>query len=111
MTLPEVTEAEGELLEVIWRHGPLPPASLFAEVKRRRPWADTTIKTLLGRLIQKKAVRSERLDGRLVYRPLIEREACVEAAIERLAARWFDGDRAGLARFLSAASPRPANEG
>jgi predicted transcriptional regulator len=50
--------------------------------------------------MQKKAVRSVREDGRLLYHPLITREAYVEGELQGLADRLFDGDRARLAALL-----------
>ena len=96
-----VTEAESELLEALWRAGPLSPARLFDEVRLRRDWRDATIKTLLARLMQKQAVRSERADGRLVYRPLIARETYLAGEVEALVDRLFGGDAAALQRFLA----------
>jgi BlaI family transcriptional regulator, penicillinase repressor len=95
-----VTEAESEVLAALWRHGPLTPARLIEAVKARRDWGDATIKTLLGRLMQKKAVRSERDDGRLLYRPLVTRQAYVAAEIQALADRLFEGDPRELAAFI-----------
>ncbi|HXU99665.1 MAG TPA: BlaI/MecI/CopY family transcriptional regulator [Caulobacteraceae bacterium] len=101
MTPPiHVTEAESEVLAALWRSGPLTPTRLVEAVKARRDWADATIKTLLGRLMQKKAVRSRRDDGRLTYEPLVTLDAYVAAEARRLADRIFDGDPARLAEFL-----------
>jgi len=100
-----VTEAESAILEALWRHGSLPPARLIAEVKAQRAWGEATIKTLLGRLMHKKAVRSERVEGLVRYRPLIERAAYVEGEVGLLVDRLFDGDRAALARFLAELNP------
>jgi predicted transcriptional regulator len=94
-----VTEAESAVLEALWRSGPLPPRRLISEVKAARPWGEATIKTLLGRLMQKQLVRSEREEGLLVYRPLIERDAYLEAEVRALAGRLFGGDLAALAAF------------
>ncbi len=95
-----ITPAESVVLGALWRRGLLTPAQLQAEVKAVQPWADTTIKTLLARLIRKKLVRSERHDGVIRYRPLIERAAYVEAEIQALVDRLFDGDREALAAVL-----------
>jgi len=95
-----ITEAESVILAALWRLGPLPPARLQAEVKAVQPWAGTTIKTLLARLIHKRIVRSERHDGVIRYRPLIERAAYVEAEVQALLDRLFDGDRAALIALL-----------
>jgi predicted transcriptional regulator len=96
-----VTEAESEVLGALWKHGPLTPVRLVEAVKSRRAWGDATIKTLLGRLMQKKAVRSQRDDGRLLYHPLIERHAYVAAEVEALIDRLFDGDPKQLSEYLA----------
>jgi predicted transcriptional regulator len=96
-----ITEAESEILAALWRHGPLTPARLIETVKARRDWGEATIKTLLGRLMQKKAVRSAREDGRLLYHPLVSREAYVAAEVQALADRLFDGDPGKLAAFAA----------
>lgn len=103
MTAIHVTEAESAVLDALWRCGPLPPARLIEEVKAARPWGDATIKTLLGRLMQKKAVLSTREDGRLLYRPQIDRTAYVEAEIQSLTDRLFGGDRSALKTWLDRA--------
>jgi predicted transcriptional regulator len=96
-----VTEAESEVLAALWRQGPLTPARLIEAVKSRREWGDATIKTLLGRLMQKKAVRSQRDDGRLLYHPLIDREAYVAGEVEALVTRLFEGDPDKLAAHVT----------
>jgi len=96
-----ITDAESVLLEVLWRHGPLAPARLMAEVKTMRPWGGATIKTLLGRLMQKKAVRSQRDDGLLRYHALIERPAYVESQVRALIDRLFGGDAHAMSAFLA----------
>jgi BlaI family penicillinase repressor len=96
-----VTEAEGEVLAALWRCGPLTPPKLMREVKARRAWTDSTIKTLLSRLIHKKAVASERDDGRLQYRALLARETYVEGEVRALVDRLFEGDVGRLIALLA----------
>ena len=100
MTAPHITEAESVVMGPLWRLGPLPPARLMAEVKQVQPWADTTIKTLLGRLIQKRVVRSEKVDGVVRYWPLMERTDYVKSEVQGLLDRLFDGRREDLITFL-----------
>jgi BlaI family penicillinase repressor len=95
-----VTEAESEVLAALWTHGPLTPLRLIEAVKARRDWGEATIKTLLGRLMQKTAVRSVRDDGRLLYHPLVTRDMYVAAEIQALADRLFEGDAAKLAAYV-----------
>jgi BlaI family transcriptional regulator, penicillinase repressor len=101
-----VTEAEGALLEALWRFGPLSPPRLIAEVKAARPWGQATIKTLLARLMRKGAVRSERDAAGLRYRAVLEQGDYRKAEVQALAERLFDGDLAALAAFASAQAAR-----
>jgi len=101
----DVTEAESELLAALWRDGPLSALRLVEAVKARRDWGEATIKTLLGRLMQKQAVRSVRDDGRQLYHPLITRRMYVAAQVQALADRLFDGDPRKLAAFIAENEP------
>ena len=100
-----VTAAESEVLAALWRRGPMSSADLIDEVKSAQKWGDATVKTLLGRLIRKDAIRSERIDGRQRYRPLIDRAAYIDGEIQALADRLFGGDLAALAAHLARARP------
>jgi len=95
-----ITEAETEVMAALWRLGPLTPARLIEAVKARRAWGEPTIKTLLGRLMQKRAIRSVREDGRLLYHPLVTRDDHRAQEIQALVGRLFDGDAAQLKAFL-----------
>ena len=99
MTIP-VTEAESAILAALWRHGPLSFASLIDAVRAEQAWGDATIKTLLGRLMRKGAVRSERDDGRQRYHAAIERRDYLAGEVDALVVRLFDGRRDALKAFL-----------
>ena len=88
------------MLAALWRHGALSAASLVDAVKADQKWADATIKTLLNRLIHKQAVRSEKIDGRQLYRALIDRETYVAGEVQDLLDRLFDGRAEGLLQRL-----------
>ena len=100
-----VTAAESEVLAALWRRGPMSSADLIDEVKLAQKWGDATIKTLLGRLMRKNMIRSERIDGRQRYRPLIERADYIDGEIQALADRLFGGDAAALAAHLARERP------
>ena len=99
MTIP-VTEAESEVLAALWRRGPLSAKPLIEEVKSVQDWGESTIKTLLGRLMKKGAILSERVDGRQQYRALISRSDYVRREIGLLARRLFGGDQQALLAAL-----------
>jgi predicted transcriptional regulator len=100
MATIHVTEAESAVMDALWRCGPLAPTRLLAEVRATRPWGEATVKTLLGRLMQKKAVRSVRADGLLRYHAQFDRETYVRAEVQALVDRLFDADAKALAAFV-----------
>ena len=102
-----VTEAESEILAALWRRGPLTPSGLIEEVRLAQPWGDATIKTLLGRLMRKKAIRPDRDGGRLTYCALIDRETYLDAEVQALADRLFDGRLDRLVAHVGRSGQRP----
>ena len=88
--------AESQIMEVLWSCSPLSAEEIVAEVSRRQPWGAATIKTLVNRLLKKKAIKSEREGGRHQYRPLIARADYVQAESQGLLDRLFEGQLAPL---------------
>lgn len=70
-------------------------------MKAANAWGDATIKTLLHRLMQKGAVRSQKEDGRQRYHPVIDRQTWVEGEVQDLLDRLFDGRPDRLAALLA----------
>ena len=99
--LIHVTEAESEVLAALWMGGPMSPTKLVEAVQARKHWGNATVKTLIGRLMRKKAIRSERDDGRLLYYPLITREAFLRGEVQGLVDRLFDGAPQKLGAFIN----------
>ncbi|MBL9118666.1 MAG: BlaI/MecI/CopY family transcriptional regulator [Phycisphaerae bacterium] len=68
-------------------------------------WAYNTVRSLLARLQEKRAV-AERKDGnQCVYRPLISREDAQQSAVRSLLERAFDGTVGSLLLHLSRSEP------
>ena len=88
--------AESQIMEVLWSRSPLSAEEIVAEVSLRQPWGAATIKTLVNRLLKKKAIKSEREGGRHQYRPLIARADYVQAESQGLLDRLFEGQLAPL---------------
>ena len=87
-----ITAAESQIMEALWRRGPLGADELIAEVAAREGWGGATVKTLINRLLKKKALKSERLEGRVRYAPLLERADYVQSESQGLLDRLFEGN-------------------
>jgi len=91
-----ITSAESHVMEALWRREPLTADELVAEVGAGQSWGEATVKTLINRLLKKKAIKSERAEGKHGYRPLIARSAYVQAESQGLLDRLFEGQLAPM---------------
>jgi predicted transcriptional regulator len=94
--MTRISAAESQVMEALWAAGPLGADEIVAAATRAQDWGEATVKTLINRLLKKKALVSERVDGRTRYRPLITREDYVTGESQGLLDRLFDGELAPL---------------
>jgi predicted transcriptional regulator len=92
----KISGAESRIMEALWRRGPLTPDGIVAEVGEAQGWAPGTVKTLITRLLRKKAIEGRREPEGYLYRPLLTREAYVQAESQSLVDRLFGGEVAPL---------------
>jgi BlaI family penicillinase repressor len=90
--IPRITETEWELMQVLWQRGPVTSQEIVDALMADDPsWHPKTARTLLGRLVKKKAL-GYRKEGRgYVYRPLVKEADCVRAETESFVERVFGG--------------------
>ena len=86
-----VSDSEFEVLRELWETPSLTARQLTDRVLERTEWSEPTIKTLLLRLLQKKAVERTREGKVFVYRALVDREEYRLMAGRSLLDRLFNG--------------------
>jgi predicted transcriptional regulator len=91
-----LSKSEQQVLEVLWSEQPLTVGQVIERVRARNDWHENTIKTLLTRLVEKKAAVRRKDGGRFFYRPLVSRDAILTKESEGLLKRFFDGQMAPL---------------
>lgn len=97
-----ISEAEHAVMEVLWAgKGPLTAADVCESVCEPRGWGLPTVKTLLSRLVTKRAVEAQPDGRRYLYSPLIERADYVGGESQRLVDRLFQGKPASLFAHLA----------
>lgn len=101
MTAESISEAESAVLEVLWDKGPASAEDVTAALAIPRGWQDSTVKTLLGRLLKKGAVRAEKDGRRFIYSPTLAREEWLSSESESLLNRLYGGRVAPLVAHFS----------
>jgi predicted transcriptional regulator len=97
----KISAAESLVMEALWRRQPLAAEEIFTEVGEAQGWALPTLKTLLARLVEKRALATDKDGRRFLYRPLVSRADYVEAESQGLLDRLFDGRLAPLVSHFS----------
>jgi BlaI family penicillinase repressor len=94
--LPRISQAEWDVMEVLWRESPLTALEVVQRLSSRKEWKDLTIRSMLGRLVRKKALGFEAEGKTYHYRPLVTREQCVQHVSQSFLERVFEGATAAL---------------
>jgi predicted transcriptional regulator len=103
-----IPQAESKIVEALWERHPLTVDEIIAAVAGPQGWGEATVKTLIHRLLKRKAIRSERIDGRVRYAPVLQRADYVQAESQSLLDRLFEGRLAPLvAHFAEHRSLKP----
>jgi BlaI family penicillinase repressor len=76
---PKISEAEWEVMKVLWEKSPLTANEIVETLSKRTRWQRETIRTLINRLVQKKAVRFEKNGRHYHYYPAVAETECVRA--------------------------------
>ena len=72
--LPQISEAEYEVMKVIWSKAPINTNEVTDILLQATDWSPKTIQTLLKRLVQKGAITYEKKSRVFVYTPLVVKE-------------------------------------
>lgn len=91
-----ISDAESRIMEALWRKTPLTAEQIIATVGPENGWAPATVKTLITRLLKKKAIAGAKESGGYVYRPLVSRADWVQSESQGLLDRLFKGEVAPL---------------
>ena len=96
-----ISDAEHAVMEALWSRSPLTAAEVCEEVCADRDWTLATVKTLLSRLVAKRAVATEADGKRFHYSPLLKRGNYLGGESRRLIDRLFGGRAAPLFAHLA----------
>ena len=94
--MSRISGAESQIMEALWNEEPLTAEEIIAKVGPANAWGEATVKTLINRLLKKKALISARSGCRALYRTLVSREEYVTGESQGLLDRLFGGQIAPL---------------
>lgn len=96
-----ISTAESVIMEALWKHSPMTAEEIASEVAGGQDWTEATVRTLVNRLLKKKAIAAKKDGRRYLYRPVMKRTDWVQEESQGLLDRLFDGKLAPLVTHFS----------
>ena len=100
----DLSAAEWQIMKLLWDRGPMAARDVFAALPASKHWAYKTVKTLLSRLVAKRAAAYDQVGNSYLYRPAVARDEMTRrearSVLDRLASEAVSPV---LARFIEEA--------
>jgi BlaI family penicillinase repressor len=96
-----ISAAESIVMEVFWARGVLASEDVVAALESHGKWQESTVKTLLSRLLKKGALRARKDNRRYIYSPVLTRDEWLSIESHGFLDRLFGGRVAPLVSYFS----------
>src|ERR1700753_216610 len=108
--LPKPTEAELELLRILWQNEPATVRDIYESLNAQRPSGYTTVLKMLQIMTAKGLVVRDEENRAHLYRAAVSQDVTQNEMLRDLSARLFSGSAAQLALNAPAMEPASADE-
>ena len=99
MTLPQITEAEYEVMKLVWKYAPISTNEITAKLTQTTSWSHKTIQTLIKRLVDKGALSHQKKSRVFIYTPLVQENEYISQESNSFLKRFYNGN---IGNMLSA---------
>jgi predicted transcriptional regulator len=96
MTTPIPSNAELEILRILWKRGPSTVRVVHDELKRDRDVGYTTVLKIMQVMAEKKIVTRDESERSHVYKAAVEEKSVKRRLVSELLDKAFDGSAAQL---------------
>lgn len=90
--LPQISEAEFEVMKIVWKHAPISTNEITEKLTKTTAWSPKTIQTLIKRLVTKGALSYEKQSRVFVYTPLVKESEYIGQESSSFLKRFYHGD-------------------
>ena len=87
----KISDAELEVMKVLWENNPLSANEIIALVQKGNDWTGKTIRTLIDRLCSKDQIAVDRTSKQLMFSPLITKKEYEKKMRDSLANQLYGG--------------------
>jgi len=108
--VPRISETEWQIMKIVWARGQCTANEILEALNAQERWHPKTARTLIGRLVKKRALHYKEEGRAYVYRPGISEDEAVAHYSQSFLQRVFDGSLAPmLAHFVQSQQLSPGD--
>jgi BlaI family penicillinase repressor len=89
--IPRISEAEWEVMKVLWVKSPSTASQIIESLADTTDWKPKTVKTLISRLVKKDAIGFKQDNRIYYYYPLVDENECLRAEGHSFLNRVYGG--------------------
>ncbi len=91
-TLPQISEAEYEVMKIVWKYAPINTNEITEKLLKTTSWSPKTIQTLIKRLVNKGALTYEKQGRIFVYTSTVKENEYIGQESRSFLKRFYGGD-------------------
>ncbi len=101
-SLPKLTDAEFEIMGIVWEEGEITVNHVWETINRKRktPLSRTTILVQMNRLEEKKWLKHRAIGRAFLYYPTRKKDETLQSLVGDIHQRFFKGSSSDLVRCL-----------
>ena len=96
----ELTEAEWEIMKVVWEKEPCAAGTVQETLAGSRSWAYSTVKTTMDRMVEKGFLEIEKIRNLQLFKSRISEVDARRGEFRKMLKRAFDGALTPMMQFL-----------
>ena len=96
----ELTQAEWDIMKVVWQKEPCAAGTVQESLARSKNWAYSTVKTTMDRMVEKGFLEIERIRNLQLFKSRISEIDARRGEFRKMLKRAFDGALTPMMQFL-----------
>ena len=105
-----ISDSEWEIMRIIWTIEPVSSTKIIQELQAKKDWSESTIKTLLRRLVNKNLLSTTKEGHHFVYSAKVNQAQVMTEAAQELLDRMCNMHKGEVILQLLADSPISKND-
>mgnify|MGYP003185826321 FL=1 len=105
-----ISDSEWEIMRIIWTIEPVSSTKIIQELQAKKDWSESTIKTLLRRLVNKNLLSTTKEGRHFVYSAKVNQAQVMTEAAQELLDRMCNMHKGEVILQLLADSPISKND-